>query len=117
MNVRGHTTVRAPAPAAPAAVASVHIDRLVLHGLPLGHDAGAQVREALGRELERLLADAAVRGELGQGAALSLLRLDRVTLDAPADPRRLGRQLARELACGLVMPAGGGTRSGEDHHG
>ena len=87
-------------PQAPTPGVSLHIERLVLEGIPLEGDAGARLQTALSTELSRLLGDA--RGDLRQGEALALLRLHEVTLDAGRDPGRLGLQLARALACGLT---------------
>jgi hypothetical protein len=104
MNGRVRTPARAPRATSPTAAPamSLHIDRLVLEGLPLPRNAGPRLQAALGAELGRLFAGAALRSDLRAGVALDVLRLDGVTLDATAGAERLGEQLARALFSGLA---------------
>jgi len=83
----------------PAAGVSLHIERLVLTGLPLGGDAGARLHTALRAELGRALGDArtGLRGE-----ALAVVRLPDLALDAARSPEQWGRQLAQALVQGLA---------------
>lgn len=84
---------------APTPGVSLHIERVVLDGIPLSGKAGARLQTALSTELSRLLGEA--RGELPPGEALAFLRLHEV-LDAGRDPERLGQQLAHALVRGLT---------------
>ena len=83
---------------------NVHIERLVLDGLPLTSRQGATVQAAFEVELHRLLE---TRGIVGLAGG-SVPRLDVPSIEfAPGgQPRQWGRQIARALY-GALVPAPG----------
>ena len=118
MTRRSHAPSRTTStvPAARPAPLSLHIERLVLHGLPLGRDGSARLQAVLGAELGRLLSHAVLRSDLQRGAALAALPLRGVTLDAGASAERLAEQLARALSGGLVARRHAGPDAGGEDH-
>jgi hypothetical protein len=100
-------------PRDPTPGVSLHIERLVLEGLPLVGNAGARLQTALSTELSRLLGDA--HTDLRHGEALAFLRLDDMALDTGRDPERLGRQLAHALVRGLVPSHQAGSVRSKNH--
>jgi len=73
----------------------LHIERLVLEGLPLGHHQGAFVQAALETELTRLLAE----GNLSalSGGAVPHLPVASIQLAQDNQPSHLGHQIARSV--------------------
>jgi hypothetical protein len=78
----------------------LHIERLVLDGLPLGPGDAERVRAAAQRELARLLASPALSARLRAGGAIP--SLPGAPLPATArSPAELGRDVARSVHGGL----------------
>lgn len=79
---------------------TVHIDRLVLDGLPFDPRQGAQVRAAVERELARRLAEG---GHAAVGGSRALAALDAGSIDLPPapDPDGLGAGIAGAVHGGL----------------
>lgn len=75
----------------------LHIDRLVLDGLPVSSDRSPLVRAAAEAELTRLLGAGGLAGGLAGGAATPFLPAVTVRLVSPVDPGVLGRQIARSV--------------------
>src|SRR6266852_529340 len=76
---------------------TVHIERLVLEGLPVGsHDAPA-VQAAVEAELSRLLSQGGIASSLRRGADLHYLRADSLSLRHCARPVTIGAQIASAL--------------------
>ncbi|MDE2093733.1 MAG: hypothetical protein KGL99_17040 [Burkholderiales bacterium] len=86
----------APAAAAVAPV-SLHVDRLVLHGLPLQARDGARVQRAFEHEMARLLGAGSFAARQLHADAVQGLRLGPIRVGDGRDPERLGRELARVL--------------------
>jgi hypothetical protein len=98
--------------------ASLHIERVVLEGLPLTAGQGVRLRASLERELARLIE---ARGD-GQGGRARAGRAadaprpggspDRSppVVWEPTRPRQLGRALARTVFASLDLPASGAPR-------
>jgi hypothetical protein len=82
----------------------VHIERLVLEGLPVGPQDGARVRAAVTAELEHLIGTQGVSTHLRSGGAVPELRAASMHLGERTTPRRLGRQIARAIYGGLGNP-------------
>jgi hypothetical protein len=80
----------------------VHIEQLVVSGLPLTLAQGVQLQAALERELAGLLA----RERLGPGPGYSerVLAAPEVRVAASAAPARLGRDVARSVFSLLRSP-------------
>lgn len=74
----------------------IHIERLVLDGLPLTGSQGAQLQEALQRELASALATGGLSHELRRGGAVQRLRAADPKL-RDNSPGELGRQIARSV--------------------
>jgi len=87
---------------------SVHIERLVVDGLPLTAAQAARMQPALERELARLIADSARRGDVAAwaGGAQPSARAAAPALrwDA-ARPHQLGRALAHRVFASLNGPS------------
>jgi hypothetical protein len=83
----------------------LHVERLVVDGLPLTATQGARLQVALEGELARLVAARrdGYRGRDGTGDAGSL-RSPPVVWE-PTRPRQLGRALARSVFASLNLPA------------
>jgi hypothetical protein len=79
----------------------VHIERLVLDGLPIDRRQGVQVQVALERELARLLTMSGLHPELASGRAVPSIQADRINLGLEVSPTRLGQQIARSVYGGI----------------
>lgn len=79
----------------------LHIERLVLDGLPLTRADGALVQAAVEAELARLLAEGGLGPGLLAGVALPSLRVDAVQLAAGSSPAQIGQQIGRAVFGGL----------------
>lgn len=75
----------------------VHIDRLVLTGLPLDGRAGPAVEAAVAAELSRLLA----AGSVPPAAAAPVMRAAAVSVSPGQPPAALGEAIARSLHGGI----------------
>jgi hypothetical protein len=80
---------------------SVHIERLVLDGLPVTNLQGPQVRDAVERELVQLLAAGGLSHELRAGGAVPSVRAGGIGLAPKNQPVRLGQQIARAVYGGI----------------
>lgn len=79
----------------------VHIERLVLEGLPPGHAHGAIIGAAAQAELARLLADAGAPGAvLRSEPRVSALP---IVLAQPHDSRAVGKQIAGAVHQALTV--------------
>jgi hypothetical protein len=74
---------------------SVHIERLILEGLPVSRIQGGQVQASLKRELGRLLATRGLAHELRGGMALPSVSAAGIEFPPESHPAGLGRQVAR----------------------
>jgi hypothetical protein len=83
---------------------SVHIERLVLEGLPVTTLQGPQVRGALEKELARLLAANGLSAELLGGIAVPRVRAGTLQLAKENNPAILGRGIARAVYEGIGKP-------------
>ena len=79
----------------------VHIERLILDGLPVERSQGLLVRAAVEQELTRLLAAHGLSDELRLGGALPRVKGDALSIGRETHPARLGRQIARALYAGI----------------
>jgi hypothetical protein len=80
---------------------NLHIDLLVLEGLPVERSQGPRVQAAVETELARLLAAKGVGAELLAGGAMPSVRAGDIQLAAGADPTCLGGQIAQAVFGGL----------------
>jgi hypothetical protein len=80
---------------------NLHIERLVLDGLPVSSLQGAAVRRALERELARALAADGLPGAWGSGGAVPGLPAQQFNLAPGERPDAIGRHIARSLHRGI----------------
>ena len=80
---------------------NLHIERLILDGLPLAPAHGAQVQAAIEAELSRLLTAGGLHASLQSGVALPGVRADALQLNADSSPKQIGRQIARSVYGGI----------------
>lgn len=79
----------------------LHIERLVLDGLPLEQGQGELLRAALEQELVRLLGDDRWARQFGDGAAWASVQGAPLGLSESASPAQMGTQLAGSLCQGM----------------
>jgi hypothetical protein len=75
----------------------LHIDRLILDGLPVTAAQGPQVRAAMEAELSRLLTEGGLHPSLSSGGSLPQLPAAAMPLPAAAQPKPLGATIARAM--------------------
>jgi hypothetical protein len=79
----------------------LHIEHLLLDGLPVSRSQGAQVKAAVEAELGRLLSEHGVAREFQSGAALPNVRAGAMHAPRGATPGMLGTQIARSIFAGV----------------
>jgi hypothetical protein len=84
----------------------VHIERLILEGLPLGPGAGARMQAAVEAELARLLAvgstaEGGIARAWPEGGAVPAVPAAPIQLNAGARPAEIGVQIARSVYGGI----------------
>jgi hypothetical protein len=75
----------------------VHIERLILDGLPLGGLDGPRLQAALSEELTRLIGAQGISAELRNGGAYPSLPTEALFLARDENPRRLGTRVAKAV--------------------
>jgi len=90
----------------------LHIERLVLDGLPAGSAQGPAIRAAVQTELARLLGTHGLSAELRSGVALPQIRGGSLDLKTNLKPANLGRAIAQAVFTG-VGPADGRKKGGK----
>ncbi len=80
---------------------NLHIERLVLDGLPITSSQGALVQSAVETELAQLLNDGGLASSLQSGGAMPSARADAIQLTSESNPTQIGRQIARAVYGGL----------------
>lgn len=78
----------------------VYIDRLVLDGLPVQNHEGSAIREAIERELTRLLAEGGLSPELVTNGAFTDLPVGTMKV-AESNSTKIGREIARTIHRGI----------------
>lgn len=84
---------------------NLHIERLVLDGLPVTSLEGPLVRGAVEKELTRLLGERGLSREIRGGVAVPSLRGGGIEIGAESQPAKLGRSIARAVHEGIGSPA------------
>jgi hypothetical protein len=79
----------------------LHIERLVLDGLPVTSAQGPRVKAAIEAELGRLLSEGGVSPELASGAALPSVHAPAVQSPRGIAPAQLGTQIAQSVFAGV----------------
>ncbi|MFL5801929.1 MAG: hypothetical protein ACJ8CR_09330 [Roseiflexaceae bacterium] len=78
----------------------VHIERLILDGLPIERSQGPHVQAAIEAELARLLTERGLAEQFHAGGALPSIRADAIQL-AGSEPQQLGSQIAQSVYGGI----------------
>jgi hypothetical protein len=81
----------------------VHIERLVLDGLPLAHSDGAFVASSLAVELGRLLGHVELAPQLSEPIAVPSVAGGVVRLTPGVVPAVVGRQIAAAVGTGMGL--------------
>ncbi len=79
----------------------LHIERLVLEGMPLGPRERALMPTAFEGELARLLSAGELSAGLARGGAVPLLRGSNIQVTAGMAPTQLGIQIAHGVYGGI----------------
>ncbi len=85
---------------------NIHIERLILDGLPISHSQRPIVEAALKAELAGLFAADGLAPELQAGGALPRVPGGSIQLTSDGNPGQLGRQIAQAVYGGI----GGSTK-------
>lgn len=80
---------------------NLHIERLVLDGLPIEHHHGPLVKAAVEAELSRLLAADGLANSLMSGGAMPSVPAPNIQLASNSSPIQLGQQIAHSLHGGI----------------
>ncbi|MBZ5506424.1 MAG: hypothetical protein LAO78_13270 [Acidobacteriia bacterium] len=80
---------------------SLHIDRLVIDGLPLKAGQAAQLQASVQRELTRILQRDGM-GWASQSGAVPTLSAPNIQMSGPLLPVEMGRQIAHSVYQSLV---------------
>ena len=78
----------------------IHIERLVLDGLPVTRAKGPLVKAAVEAELSRLLSEGGLGSELAARGAVPSVRADGID-SVGKSPAQIGRQIARAVYGGI----------------
>jgi hypothetical protein len=80
---------------------NIHIERLILEGLPASSAQGPQIGSAIQEELVRLLAAHGLTDELRGGIAVPRIRAGTIQLGAENQPAKLGASIAQAVHEGI----------------
>ena len=80
---------------------NLHIERLILDGLPLGAGQGPLVQAVVESELARLLTQGGIAPSLQSGGAVPSVRADAMQLTAQSTPAQMGQQIAYSVYTGM----------------
>jgi hypothetical protein len=80
---------------------NLHIDRLVLDGLPVDHHQGPLVKAAVEAELGRLLTANGLANSLVNGGATPSVPAPGIQMSSDGNPARLGRKIGRAIYGGI----------------
>ena len=83
---------------------ALHIERVVIDGLPIDPRHGTTVRTAIESELARLLADRGLEAALARGGAHPRLAGAALVLDTALAPAPLGARIAAAVHHSLAAP-------------
>lgn len=80
---------------------TLHIERLILEGIPLAYSHKTVVQGVVEGELARLLTGDGLAGELQSGGALRSVVGGDMQLSSDGNPHTLGRQIAHAVYQGI----------------
>lgn len=79
----------------------LHIERLILDGLPIERAQGPQVQVAVEAELSRLLAEHGLAASLQAGGAAPSVAVAGIQVASSSNPAHMGRQIAQSVFGGI----------------
>jgi hypothetical protein len=82
---------------------NLHIERLILDGLPITGSQGELVQAAAEAELARLLTDGGLAPTWRTGGAVPGIRVNPLQLTVESDPVQIGQHIAQTIAGGLQL--------------
>ncbi len=85
---------------------NIHIERLILDGLPITHSQRPLVQASVEAELARLLASDGLTSALQIGGAVPYMPGGSIQLARDSNPHKLGQQIAQAVYGGI----GGGRK-------
>lgn len=94
-------------------VIQVHIERLILEGIPLEPAQRPLLQAAVEAELARLLAEGGLAAGFLSGGAVPAVRAGAIELGSTQGPVQLGQQIARAVYGGIGQPEIGMVNGGE----
>ncbi len=80
---------------------SIHIERLILDGLPIAQRDRPHLQAAIEEELARLLAEGALAVDLRTAGMLPRLTGGTLELTGDEEPRQLGKRIAQSIYRGI----------------
>jgi len=80
---------------------NIHIERLILDGLPISHSQRPLLQAAVEAELVRLLAADGLTPNLQVGSALPYVPGGSIHLASDGNPKTLGQQIAQAVYGGI----------------
>jgi hypothetical protein len=80
---------------------NIHIERLILDGLPITHSQRPLVQASVEAELARLLATDGLASRLQAGGALPNIPGGSIHLTSDGNPHKLGQQIAQAVYGGI----------------
>lgn len=80
---------------------NLHIDRLILDGLPISHSQGPLVQAAVEAELARLLTENGLTANLQAGIAVPSVRANGIQFTSGSSPAQMGMQIAQSVYSGI----------------
>jgi len=80
---------------------NIHIERLILDGLPITHSQRPLVQASVEAELARLLATDGLASSLQAGGALPNIPGGSIQLTSDGNPHKLGQQIAQAVYGGI----------------
>jgi hypothetical protein len=76
---------------------NLHIERLILDGLPIGHGQGRFVKAAVEAELMRLIAEDGLNQDFLSEGAVPSVKAEGIQLKNDGSPAALGHQIAKAV--------------------
>jgi len=80
---------------------NLHIERLILDGLPIETSQRRVVQAAVESELSRLLTAGGISASLQSGGAMPSVRADALQLNADSNPKQIGQRIAQSIYGGI----------------
>jgi hypothetical protein len=80
---------------------NLHIERLILDGLPMERHQAPSVQAAVEAELTRLLSENGLAADLQSGGTIPSIRANGIQSTAGSTPRQIGTQVAQSVYSGI----------------